>query len=452
MSRRLFLLLLALPLLASAQLQVFLAPQNSTETAIGASLDLGTTSLGDSTSVRLRIRNMGQATVTLTQLIVAGSGFSMSGAPSLPFLVAPVNNVDFTVRFSPTGSGGYSANLQVNNTSVILRAAGAPGVSVSFNGTDLATGNQIDFGRIERDTASTLTLRLSNPGKDPANVLSIAVTGSGFSASSQPTLPIVVGAGHSVDLVLAFNPTVSGIAQGSLTIDKRSFVLTGTVYEPQLPRPSVILETPVLHSGDQGRISVRLASPSRSAVKGQVRMELRPAGQIRDNDAAAMFLSGSRTLSFDINPGDQVIKLRGESSTAFQAGTTAGTLVFTVEAGGFTDQVSTVVSADVVHVDKAAVVRTSSGVELTISGFDNTRSISDLSFTFYSPDGQPLAGMPVKVNAGSDFATWWAASTVGGVFQLRAVFPIAGDASKVTAVQAAAANSAGSATTAKLSF
>ena len=266
------------------------------------------------------------------------------------------------------------------------------------------------------------------------------------------TVPMVIGSGQSVDLVLAFNPTVSGIAQGSLTVDKRSFVLTGTAYEPQLPRPSVILETPVVRSGDQGRISVRLASPSRSAVKGQLRMELRPAGQIRDNDSAAMFLSGSRTLAFDINPGDQVISLRGANSTAFQAGTTAGTLVFTVEAGGFTDQVSTVVAADVVHVDKATAVRTASGVELTISGFDNTRSIGDLSFTFYSADGQPLAGMPIKVNAGSDFATWWAASTVGGVFQLRAVFPIAGDASKIAAVQAAAGNSAGSAATDKLSF
>ncbi len=452
MSRRVCFLLLLLPLLASAQLQIFLAPQNSTETAIGASLDLGTTSLGDSTSVRLRIRNTGQATLTLTQLIVAGSGFSMSGAPSLPFLVAPGNNVDFTVRFSPTGSGSYSANLQMNNTSVILRATGLPGVSVSVNGNDLASGAQIDLGRTERDTGTTITVRLSNPGKDAANVQSIAVTGAGFSLSSVLTLPMVVGSGQTVDFVLAFNPTVSGIAQGSLTIDKRSFVLTGTAYEPQLPRPSVILETPVLHSGDQGRVSVRLASPSRSAVKGQLRMELRPAGQIRDNDASAMFLSGSRTLAFDINPGDQVIKLRGESSTAFQAGTTAGTLVFTIEAGGFTDQVSTVIAADVVHVDKAAAVRTASGVELTISGFDNTRSVGDLSFTFYSPDGQPLAGMPIKVNAGSDFGTWWSASTVGGVFQLRAVFPIAGDASKVTAVQASAGNSAGSATTDKLSF
>ena len=165
-----------------------------------------------------------------------------------------------------------------------------------------------------------------------------------------------------------------------------------------------------------------------------------------------MFTNGSRTVPFDVNPGDQTIVLRNDVAATYQAGTTAGTLVFTVEVGGFTEQASTVIAADPVRIDKATAVRTGSGIELTLSGFDNSRSIGDLSFTFYGADGQPLAGMPIKANAASDFGNWWNTSTTGGIFQLRAVFPVTGDASKITGVKASVVNTVGTASTDKLSF
>ena len=102
-------------------------------------------------------------------------------------------------------------------------------------------------------------------------------------------------------------------------IHRRTFRLTGTGYEPTMPRPTVVIESSAIRSGEQGRVSISTRSASRSNAKGQLRMELRPAGTVKDNDSGAQFVSGSRTVAFDVAPGDTTVKLRGQDSIVFQA-------------------------------------------------------------------------------------------------------------------------------------
>ena len=52
----------------------------------------------------------------------------------------------------------------------------------------------------------------------------------------------------------------------------------------------------------------------------------------------------------------------------------------------------------------------------------------------------------------ADFARYFAASDLGGVFLLRAVFPVTGDATLVASCDATLANSAGSAKTQRTYF
>ncbi|MBC7925383.1 MAG: choice-of-anchor D domain-containing protein [Bryobacteraceae bacterium] len=450
--RFVLLLALLLPAIASAQLQLFLAPTGGEEKLVNAIHDMGSVAVAESSSVRFRLRNQGQSAVTLTALYAAGSGFNMTGAPTVPFLVAAGMNVDFTIRFSPPNAGSYSANLQVNGTGYILRGTGLGGATLRQGGQDLLPDSAIDFGRLERGTTSRIALTLFNTSSDSALVQSLVLTGSAFQMTpNQLSFPLQLNPGSSAEFEIVFTPLASGIASGSLTIDRRVFRLTGTAFEPALPRPTITIETPAIRSSEQGRVSVRLVAPSKSFVKGALRLELRPAGTIRDNDAAAMFTSGSRTVAFDIAPGDEVIRFRGETSAIFQAGTTAGTIVFVVEAGGWTEQQSVVVSPEPVRLTASSAVRSASGIDLMLTGFDNSRSLDDLSFTFYS-NGQPLAGMPVRIAAGADFGRWWTTSTLGGVFQVKAAFPISGDASKVTGVDVKVTNSVGTTATERLPF
>ena len=451
MTARVLLALLLWTVPAIAQLQLFLAPPVGVEQIAPAIHDMGQVAVAESASVRFRIRNMGTAPVSLAYLYIAGSGFSVSGAPSLPYLVAAGVNVDFTVRFTPLNSSTYSANLTINSSSYIVRGTGLPGAAFRVNGEDLQSGAATDLGRVERGNSSSIAASLVNASSEAVTIGSITVAGTAFSLAGLEPGPVTLKPTSTVSFEIRFNPSASGISTGLLTIDRRTFRLTGTAFEPPLPRPLVIIETPAVRSAEQGRVSIRLASPSKSFAKGQLRMELRPAGRMTDNDAAAQFVNGSRSVAFDISPGDEVIKLRGENAITFSTGTTAGTIVFVVEAGGFNEQAVVGIPAEQVRLDKATGARAGSSLEVTLAGFDNTRSLSELSFTFYS-NGQPMAGMPVKISATADFGRWWSASTLGGIFQLKAAFPVTGDISKITGVDMQMTSSSGPSAVQRITF
>lgn len=450
--KRLLLLLSLLPLIASAQLQLFVAPQGGEEKPVSGIHDLGSVAVADSVSVRFRLRNMGTTSSTLSYLYVSGSGFSMTGAPSLPYIVAPGVNVDFTVRFSPPNYGSYSANLQMNSTGFILRASGLPGAAVRVNGQDVPTDGSIDFGRVERGSTASVSVAIVNPATEPVTIPSLSVSGSAFTLVGGNPAPFVLRPAETRSLQIVFTPAAAGIVTATLTIDKRSFKLTGSGFEPAMPRPSVLVSSAVMRSGEQGRVSIQLASASRANAKGQLRLEVRPSGTIRENDSGAMFVSGSRTLAFDVAAGDTIVKLRGEDSLVFQTGTTAGTLVIIAEVGGFTEQASVTVAPEAVRLEKAAAVRNGSSFDVQLTGFDNTRTLGDMSFTFYSNTGQPLPGMPIRVPVNTDFDRWWNTSTLGGIFQVKAAFPVTGDASKITGVEVQLTNASGTTSSQRIAF
>jgi hypothetical protein len=181
-------------------------------------------------------------------------------------------------------------------------------------------------------------------------------------------------------------------------------------------------------------------------------MEVRPDGKAADNDGAARFLTGSRVHDFQIGENDTAVSFDGSPTLVFQAGTTAGTIVFILEAGGFTDEAVVGIGPETVKVDKASAARTTGGIDVQFAGFDNTRTISEVNFTFYTTAGQPLSGMPVRVPVTRDFERWWTESKLGGIFSFRAAFPVSGDASQIRSVEVEIVNSLGTSRTQRLTF
>jgi hypothetical protein len=90
-------------------------------------------------------------------------------------------------------------------------------------------------------------------------------------------------------------------------------------------------------------------------------------------------------------------------------------------------------------------------VQIQLTGFDNTRSAGQLSFTFYDDQGNMLAPRAVPANARSALAQYFAA-LAGGNFELTAVFPVTGDTSVITDFQGSFTNSAGTSSTARTSI
>jgi hypothetical protein len=339
----------------------------------------------------------------------------------------------------------------VNSAGYLILGDAAAVLGVFRDGIGLASGGTIDFGRVQVGDEKSVSFELRNSTAEPAGVSRATVTGPAFTFPNGTPTPYLQP-GQSVHFTVSFHPGSSGIFQERLVIDSRTFQLTGSAYDPPLPRPTLVVETPALRSGDQGSISIRLAEKAAIRASGKVRLELRPDGKVQDNDSAARFLTGSREVAFQIAPEDTVVSFAGQTTLGFQAGTTAGTLVFTLEAGGFTDQVVVGIGAEGARIDKASAVRRTGNLDVQISAFDNTRTVSDMNFTFYTTAGQPLAGMPIRVPVSRDFERWWQESKLGGIFGFRASFPVTGDATQIGSVEVEIINSVGASRTQRLNF
>src|ERR1700732_2723815 len=110
---RAIILVFLLPLAARAQFALYTL-NGTTETPVGAALDLGKVAAGDTLGVRIRVRNTGAGRVNITRFSANGAGFSMD-APSVPFPMAPGSAQDVLLSFNASMVATYSANLQVTS-------------------------------------------------------------------------------------------------------------------------------------------------------------------------------------------------------------------------------------------------------------------------------------------------------------------------------------------------
>jgi hypothetical protein len=115
--------------------------------------------------------------------------------------------------------------------------------------------------------------------------------------------------------------------------------------------------------------------------------------------------------------------------------------------GAATDRQSLTIPPAVAGVTAVQGLRNSGSIEVRITGFDNTRSLGQLAFTFYDPSGAAIAPGPVRTDSSQDFAAFFQTSDAGGVFLLRAVFPVTGNVSGIASFDVALTNSAGTAKT-----
>jgi hypothetical protein len=258
---------------------------------------------------------------------------------------------------------------------------------------------------------------------------------------------VLLQPGQSAFFDVRFTPSATGPRTGTLTAGERSWALAGAGIEPVLPKPSLAVSLAQLQSAQQGTITVKLDAVSRAAGSGTVTLDFRgPA------DTAVAFASGGRTASFSVAQGDSQGRFAGGTSLGFQTGTTAGTLVFTVELGGTTSQQTVAIPGASPGLTTAKGLREAGGIRVQLTGFDNTRSAGALVYTFYDAAGNTVAPGAMQADATAGFAAYFGQTTAGGAFLLDALFPVTGDASKVAAFEVQVTNSAGTSKTARTSF
>ena len=269
MNKALWLLLLAAPF-AAAQLQV--SVYDGTERPLTGITDVGSAAMGDSLEIRLRARNSTVSGIALQSITVSGQAFIVSDRPPLPYIVAPGNFVEFRLRFAPLATGSFSASLNVNGSTWILKAAGlaAPILTPDTSGPApiVGSGGTIDFGRILKNTSTSQTLRLANSSGEKLTVKAIDVTGPSFHGPTGISLPLELAPGAAAGFTVTFDPKAAGPQNGTLAVDGRVYPLAGDAYDPPFPRPAISVSGAGT-SAAQPKLAVQFAEVSGVSGSGR---------------------------------------------------------------------------------------------------------------------------------------------------------------------------------------
>lgn len=458
--RRLFLLACLGTGCLSAQLQFYYV-QGVYEARISVpQYSFGTVSVSDSRDVQFRLRNNGATSASLTTLTV-GAPFAILYAPALPQTVPVGGAVDFTVSFAPTQAGSFTSTLAADGVSLVVVGTALSAVAISVSdGTGLpaplGAGASIDFGSLTRGSTASRQVVMTNPTQVALTIQNIAVVNmQGASFQWKPIgLPVSLNPGSWTSVEVDFTPSSNGPQQGALEIDQHSIPLTGIGLSPPFPQPAIKATVPSLASSEQGTLTVSLASPSQATGTGQVQMAFTPSTAGANADNGILFLSNSsQSVTFSVNEGDTVGHFGSADSAAFQTGTTAGTIVFTVTLGDFTETYSLVIPTATAAIDTSKAQYTSGGLDLQITGYDNARTASKMTFMFLDANGATLGGGSITKDESTDFQQFFATSDEGGTFALHAFFPVtAGNPAQVDSVEIQIANTAGTSPTTKVYF
>ncbi len=274
---------------------------------------------------------------------------------------------------------------------------------------------------------------------------SLTVSGVGFALSGAPTIPATIQPGGSISFQIVFSGTTTGTYSGILAVGTRQFSLTGKSISSPLPAPSFQLDEQPLTSQHQVHLTVQLASASSVSAIGTLTMQFAPSvSNVTDDPAVVFTATNGRQLQVAVASGAQNATYNGQTGITFQTGTTAGTLTFTVSfpnAAPFA-QAFTIVPAQI-QITASQAQRQSPNLVVTLTGYDNTYSAGQLSFTFYGTNGQILASN-MQVDATSSFHQYFFTNDqAGGAFSLQASFPVNGDVTQVGSVAINLTNAVG---------
>jgi hypothetical protein len=461
MSLRVLALAALFPLASFCQIQLFLVNPDGSETPVGGGLSVGTAAVGDTLQSVFRIRNVGTQSVIITTITLSSSGdFTLAATPDLPDTLATAGApVDFTIDFSSSSAClSCSASLGVNSLTTILRATATPqaaGVYIDGSTISLDTGAAIDFGSVQAGSTSSHTITVDNSSGTGA--VPISISGAGFQAPALPTQGVPA---MKTTFTVTFMPPSGQAYQGTLNVDQRTFILQGQGITPATPTARILVNSgKVVTSAQQVNVTIPLSSAAQGIDTGTLTLQFQPTANGAADDSAIQFMGVSpppegRSAGVRILPGDTTASISGNPSIALQTGTTSGTILLVLKLSNSGSQVSIPIPPVPVLIETEGGVVSQSELTISLNGFDNTRSLSQLVFTFYDTNNNPVSPGTITMDATSMFQNYFAeyGGQYGGLFSLNAAFPVTGNITLISTAQVALTNSAGVTQTQRIVF
>jgi hypothetical protein len=187
----------------------------ATLTASPTSFTFTSVTVGQSQSQTETVKNTGGENATISQVTVAGTGFSTSGI-STPLTLTPGQSTSFSVTFAPTSAGSSTGSVMIDSN------ATDPALSVPLSGTAIAqtqgtlTVSAVNVGSVIVGTSGTQTGTLSVTGAN-VSVTSVNLGGSnpGEFSITGLTFPVAVTTTTPVTFTVKFTPGSTGAASAS---------------------------------------------------------------------------------------------------------------------------------------------------------------------------------------------------------------------------------------------
>ena len=207
-------------------------PLSGTGVALGAlgssptSLAFGSVRVGNNQALAETVSNTGGSSLTLSQVGISGTGFTLSGITT-PVTLTPGQSASFSVSFTPQSASSASGSLTITSN------ASNPMLTIPVSGTGTAAAGQL--------TANPSTLALgsvvvgtSGTASGSLNAIAANVTVTAASTNNSQftvgglALPITIPAGQSAPFTVTFSPPVAGAASATLTFTSNAQPATAT--------------------------------------------------------------------------------------------------------------------------------------------------------------------------------------------------------------------------------
>lgn len=442
-------------------------------TDVGDTLALPSTPVGSSTQPEYLLANQGSTDIYLSSFhMTTAAPFSLVGAPQPPWRIGAGRMQGFFIKFAPTVVGAatpgsltinycYAGNFDTTSnacqaSATITRSialtgtgvvapvgspwltgispesnmAGAPAFTLTVNGGGFTSGSTVQWNGTPLATTYVSSQQLS--ATVPANLLTTP-DDTEVTVSNPPGGTANVTKAWTFHIYNTLTPSIELFDQNDLPITAGQLASNMTV-----------------------RVRVKLDQAPTTTLSGTLQLGFQSAvDSITTDESIALGSPGSdqqvgSLQQFTVPSGATTALFGTADYVTLTTGTTAGVITLAVGlqyALPATPESYTIAPAATV-VTKSTRVSTAATTVVTIQGYDNTRSISGISFTFYTASGTVVSPGAMTVDVTKDFATYFQTNAqIGGSFALTATFPVSGDISEIASVTATLTNSAGTATT-----
>jgi len=410
---------------------------------------------------------------------------SASGTASRQFTLI-VGGLAITTTALPGGKVGasYSQTLTITGGTppyTFTTSAGSLPPGIALKGTALAA---VLSGKPTTTGSYTFTIQVADSASaTAAQQFTIAITGLVITTSGLPSAGVGTAYSYTVPAE-GTAPYTWTIAQGSLpgglTLDKSSGTISGTptaagtsnvtiqVTDSTDAAATAAFTLTVISASFTGLSSTAAAAQQLTfalalgaaypqEITGEVMLAFQPDASLASpaDDPSIQFSTGGLTASFTI-PANSTAPV----SFSLQTGTVAGSIAFTVswQAGGATlavpaELTQTIQIAPAVPAISAVIATTTStGFQLAITGFSNTREVSQALLQFTPAAGQTLQTTTLTVSLTSAATAWFQSSAsdqYGSQFILTLPFTVTdGSASAIGSVSVQLVNTQGTSTSA----